>query len=155
METQTMSSNFTVIVSSRHHFGDQPGVFNDLEATPPPFVGSQKNFAFDCPNVDPNETAFLTFQSVGGAHNGNIFVVNGIGGFGGLPRGPRNGWRANTVLVEPRHQLRATGNILRVQARDSAGGPGGNIDDFMVDNVVIVYKARNGLLPPITASPQF
>ena len=150
-----MTSNFTVIVFSRHHFGDQAGVFNDFEATPPPFVGSQNNFVFDCPNVDPSETAFLTFQSVGGAHNGNIFVVNGIGVFGGLPRGPRNGWRANTVLVEPRHQLRATGNILRVQARDAAGGPGGNIDDFMIDNVVIVYKTRNGLLPPVTASPQF
>ncbi len=137
-----MASNFTVILFQRQHFGNEPGTFNDIEPNVP-FVGSAKDFSFNCPNVDPGETAFLMFQSRDVNHQRNVFQVNGIGVYGGLPASPsRETWNGNILLIEPHHQLRETGNVLHVESRNASGGGVGNIDDFMIDNVVIEYKTR-------------
>lgn len=137
-----MASNFTVIQFQRQHFGNQPGTFNDLEPNVP-FVGPTKDFSFDCPNVAPGETAFLMFQSRDVDHQRNGFQINGIDIFGGLPASPsRDTWNGNILLIEPQHQLQETDNVLRVESRNSTGGSGGDIDDFIIDNVVIEYKAR-------------
>ena len=135
-----MATNFTVILFQRQHFGNQPRIFNDIEPDVP-FAGSTKDFAFDCPGINPSETAFLIFQSRDVDHRRNIFQINGVGVLGGLPASPaRDAWNGNILLIEPRHQLRATGNVLHVESRNSSGGPGDNIDDFIIDNVVIMYK---------------
>lgn len=135
-----MATNFTVILFQRQHFGNEPGVFNDIEPNVP-FAGSTKDFSFDCPGVNPSETAFLMFQSRDVDHQRNIFQINGVDVFGGLPASPaRDAWNGNILLVEPHHQLRATGNVLHVESRNSSGGGGDDIDDFIIDNVVIVYK---------------
>lgn len=137
-----MATNFIIILFQRQHFGNEQGTFNDIEPSVP-FVGRTKDFSFNCPNVDPNETAFLTFQSRDVDHQRNVFQINGVNVFGGLPASPdRKTWNGNILLVEPHHGLRATGNVLRVESRNSSGGSGGDIDDFIIDNVVIVYKTR-------------
>ena len=38
---------------------------------------------------------------------------------------------------------RATGNVPHVESRNSSGGRGDDIDDFSIDNVVILYKIRD------------
>lgn len=135
-----MASNFTVILFQRQHFGNTPGTFDDIEPNVT-FVGPTKSFSFDCPSVDPSETAFLTFQSRDVDHQSNVFQVNGVDVFGGLPASPaRNAWTGNILLVEPRHRLRATGNLLHIESRNARGEGGNDIDDFIIDNVVIVYK---------------
>jgi hypothetical protein len=135
-----MATNFTVILFQRQHFGNEPGSFNDIEFNVP-FAGSTKDFSFDCPGVNPAETAFLMFQSRDVDHQRNIFQINGVDVFGGLPASPsRDAWNGNILLLEPHHRLRATGNVLHVESRDSSGGTGNDIDDFIIDNVVIVYK---------------
>ena len=135
-----MGTNFTVIQFQRQHFGNEPGSFNDIEPAVP-FVGPAKDFVFDCPKVDPNDTALLLFQSRDVSHARNAFQVNGIQVFGGLPVSPsRDTWNGNVLLVERHHGLRATGNVLHVESRNTSGGADGNIDDFMIDNVVIQYK---------------
>jgi len=135
-----MATNFTVIQFQRQHFGNEPGSFNDIEPDVP-FVGPAKDFAFDCPKVDPNDTALLLFQSRDVSHTRNVFHVNGIQVFGGLPVSPsRETWNGNVLLIERHHGLRATGNVLHVGSRNASGGAGGDIDDFMIDNVVIQYK---------------
>jgi len=137
-----MATNFIVILFQRQHFGNEQGTFNDIEPNVP-FVGPTKDFSFNCPNVDPGESAFLMFQSRDVDHQRNVFQINGVDVFGGLPASPsRDTWNGNILLIEPRHQLRATGNVLHVESRNSSGGGGGNIDDFIIDNVVIVYKTR-------------
>lgn len=145
-----MATNYTVILSVRQHFGDEQGTFNDIEPNAP-FIGPAKDFPFNCPNVDPGETAFLTFQSRDVDHQRNVFRINGVDVFGGLPASPgRETWNGNTLLIEPHHQLRVTGNVLYVEARNTSGGGGGNLDDFIIDNVVIVYKTRQGgVIQPI------
>ena len=137
-----MASNFTVIQFQRQHFGNEPGIFNDMEPNVP-FVGSAKDFLFDCPNVDPAETAFLVFQSRHVEHQRNVFRVNGTDVFGGLPASPaRDSWNGNILLLEPHHQFRGTGNVLHVESRNASGGSAGDVDDFIIDNVVIEYKTR-------------
>ncbi len=145
-----MATNFTVILFQRQHFGNDPGTFNDIEPDVP-FAGSAKNFSFDCADVDPGETAVLMFQSRDVDHRRNILRVNGVDVFGGLPVSPaRDAWNANVLLIEPHHQLKATGNVLHVESRTSSGESTGDVDDFIIDNVVIVYKILDVSLPSIT-----
>jgi hypothetical protein len=135
-----MATNFTVIVFSRQHFGNDPGTFDDVEPDVP-FAGAAKDFPFDCPGVNPGETAVLMFQSRDVDHARNVFQVNSVDVFGGLPVSPgRDAWNSNTLLIEPRHQLRASGNVLHVESRTSSGNAAGDIDDFILDNAVILYK---------------
>jgi len=135
-----MASNFTVVLFTRQHFGNEQGTFNDIEPDVP-FVGPAKDFPFNCPNVDPSETACLKFQSRDVDHRGNVFQINGVNVFGGLPVSPsRDAWNGNILLVEPRHRLQEAGNVLHVEARNSSGQTVGDIDDFIIDNVVIEYK---------------
>jgi hypothetical protein len=112
------------------------------------FVGQHKDFHFDCPNVDPSKTAFLEFQSMDVSHSHNELNVNNVGVFGGLPVGgtrtaagqPPFAWTSNTMLVESRHRLQPTDNVLHVFATNPPGTPATNVDDFILDNIVIVYK---------------
>lgn len=141
-----MGATFTVIQFQRQHFGNEPGSFDDIEPDVP-FVGAAKEFVFDCPHVDRNDAACLLFQSRDVTHRRNVLQVNGIDVFGGLPMSPsRDSWNGNVLLVERRHQLRETGNVLRIEARNSTGGIGGDVDDFMIDNVIIQYKTMDGQL---------
>ncbi len=150
-----MATNFTVILFQRQHFGNEPGVFNDIEPNVP-FAGSTKDFAFDCPGIDPSETAFLMFQSRDVDHQRNIFQINGVDVFGGLPASPaRDAWNGNILLIEPHHQLRATGNALHVESRNSSGGRGDAIDDFIIDNVVVMYKIPDFSWPLPVATGDF
>jgi hypothetical protein len=137
-----LATDFTVILFTRQHFGNEEGLFDDVEPNVP-FVGPTKDFSFDCSEVDPNETAVLIFQSRDVDHQRNIFEVNGVGVFGGLPASPaKNTWNGNNLLIERCHQLRETGNELHVESRNSSGQGGSNLDDFIIDNVVIMYKTR-------------
>jgi hypothetical protein len=138
-----MATSYTVVLFSRQHFGNQAGVFDDIEPGVA-FVGGAKAFSFDCIGINTAEAAFLMFQSRDVDHQQNILQVNGVDVFGGLPASPaRDAWNGNVLLVERHHQLKATGNVLRIEARRSDGGSDGDVDDFILDNIVIVYKTRD------------
>ncbi len=137
-----MATDFTAVLSQRQHLGNEQGNFNDVEPNVL-FVGPTKDFTFNCPSVNPGETAFLMFQSRDVDHQRNIFRVNGVDIFGGLPASPsKDTWNGNILLLHSRHQLKATDNVLHVESRNARGGGGGDIDDFIIDNVVIVYKTQ-------------
>jgi hypothetical protein len=142
-----MATDFTVVLFQRQHFGDHADAWAAWEPNVP-FVGLKKDFSFDCRNVDPRETAVLMFQSIGVSNPTNVLQVNGVGVFGGLPRvRAGNNWSANILLLEPRHQLKSSDNVLHVEARRHEG----NIDDFIIDNVVILYKTVERQTPQIRA----
>jgi hypothetical protein len=144
-----MTTNFTVILFQRQHFGNDPGSLDDIEPDLP-FAGAAKSFSFDCPEVNPGETALLLFQSRDVDHRGNILQINSVDVFGGVPVSPaRDAWNANILLIEPRHQLKATGNVLNVESRTSSGESTGDVDDFIIDNVVIAYKTLDVSLPSV------
>ncbi len=108
-----------------------------------PFVGPTKDYTFDCPNIRSNETAVLMFQSRDVDHQRNIININDVAVYGAIPASPnRDTWNGNILLVEARHNLRATDNELHIESRNARGGGGSDIDDFILDNIVIMYKSR-------------
>jgi hypothetical protein len=136
----TVPLDFTVIFFSRQHFGDNPNQ-SDIPGT---FVGQAKDYSFDCPKLIAGETAFLLFQSMAVISPDNVFQINGVDVWGGLPANLPLSWFLNVVLVESRHQLRTTGNVLHVESQPYVGSEG-RLNDFVLDNMVIAYKA---LVPP-------
>jgi hypothetical protein len=156
-----MGCDFTVIMDAKHHFGDERSAFSDME--PGVVFGTvDLNTLFDCPNVDPLKTAVLMFQSLGvTTAQRDMFQVNRVNvrgdsgsaeAKGGLPASPNNDeWNGNIQLLDFRHGLKERNNILTIGTRNTSGETGGDEDDFMIDNVVIMYKTRSGAT--IAAAP--
>ena len=139
-----MATSFTVILDQQRHFGNQPDLFGNA-----PFAGPEAEFIFQCPNIDLREDSILMFQARHVSHEENVFLVNGRQVFGGLPVSPtrgsaeESGWNSNVLIInQARHSLQETGNRLFIRSLDSGGGTSGNRDDFVVDNIVILYKSR-------------
>ena len=127
--------DYTVIAASRNHLGDQ------ADELPGTFVGKATNLTFDCPGVDPAQPAVLTFQALSVGSELNVFTVNDKPISGGLPKttGDGGAWSAQSMLVGP-NTLKPRGNLLHLEARTTSGSAAGNIDDFVVDNLVVFYK---------------
>jgi hypothetical protein len=131
-----VGSDYTVILFQRQHFGDEansllPGV---------PFVGKQKDYRFDCPDINSDQAAVLFYNSYDAGPR-DRFEVNGKQLYGGIYEGPGgNRWASHELLVEREFNLKPQGNVLHVEARTKGGNVSGNLDDFILDNVVIMYK---------------
>jgi hypothetical protein len=133
-------SEFTVVVTVRQGFGNEPGYLNSIEPQVP-FVGAHKTFTFQCPNVKTNEPAVLMFQTRAVSHNRNVLSINGTDVAGGIPVSPsKDTWNGNVMLVAP--GVLRTSNQMLVRSRNAAGGDGGDLDDFILDNVVVMYKTH-------------
>ena len=142
-----MAATYTVVLFSRQHVGNAPGLFEEDEPGVA-FVGPAAEWVFDCPGVDASEAAVLMFQSRDVDHRANVLRVNGVDVFGGVPVSPaRDAWNGNVLLVERHHQLQAAGNVLRVEARTADGGTAGDVDDFILDSIVIMYKTVDAAVP--------
>lgn len=136
-----MAADFTVVINVRHHFG------NDHDALPGTSAGKDRDFGFDCPDIDTTQTAVLMFQSLDVDHEKNVISVNQpltgpISVFGGIPVSRSDtDWNGNIMLISP-NSLRDRGNVLHIGARDSRGSILGDVDDFVIDNAVVMYKTR-------------
>lgn len=141
-----MATDFSVIINIRQHFGNDEDYLKNVEPGLP-FVGPTKDFRFDCPDVDPDATALLMFQTRDVDHSKNVFEINPATTeqptiFGGIPVSPnKNAWNGNIMLIRP-GTLRETDNELHIESRNAAGGGGSNLDDFIIDNCVVLYKTR-------------
>jgi hypothetical protein len=137
-----MGSDFTVILHQSAHLGNEPGVLG-----PAPFKGPTFDSPpFSCPNVDPSQRAVLLFQTSNVQSAKNVIRINGSDLFGGIPVSTTASdesliWNGNVALVEA-NVLKASGNVLHLESRNTSGGGGDNIDDFVIDNVVVFFKTR-------------
>jgi hypothetical protein len=134
-----MGSDFTVIIRVRQHFGDDQG------SMPGAFVGNNNSYPFSCPNVDSTQEAVLLFQTLSVDHDKNFIAINSIGAtgepevYGGIPVSRSNqDWNGNVMLIRP--GVLRENNTLRLGARASNGSLLGDIDDFVIDNVVVFFK---------------
>jgi hypothetical protein len=135
-----MSADFTIVTPVRQGFGNEPGYLKSIEPNVP-FVGPTKDFTFPCPNVNPNEAAVLMFQSRDVDSSKNIITINDSPVAGGIPVSPnKDTWNGNVMLITA-GVLKAS-NELHIESRNNSGGGGGDIDDFILDNVVVMYKTR-------------
>ena len=133
-------SDFTIVTHVRQGFGNEPGYLRSIEPNVP-FVGPTKDFTFPCPNVNPNEAAVLMFQSRDVDSSKNIITINASPVAGGIPVSPnKDTWNGNVMLIAA-GVLKAS-NELHIEARNDSGGGGGDIDDFILDNVVVMYKTQ-------------
>jgi hypothetical protein len=156
--------DFTVIAASRHRFGDniqdeKPSV-GEIERgleTDAPLVGLERSFQFLCPNVDPRESAILLFQAQGVTERVHTFELNGQAIFGGIPTsvesdhskrqsGPRSVdmnafWSGTIALINPGMLREANSLLIRVKEFSYSGAI---IDDFIIDNMVMLFKTRAG-----------
>jgi hypothetical protein len=155
-----MALDFTIITDVRQRFGDmirdekpslrerESGIEDDA-----PFVGWEKSFAFRCPSVDRSQFALLLFQTLGVSVRQGL-EINGQTIFGGIApsvdfesrilgsgseahqdRSAIARWNGNVMLIHP--NVLQESNILRVHAAEMTAG---NVDDFVMDNVVVVFK---------------
>src|SRR5262245_12356593 len=167
-----MALDFTIITDVRQRFGDSArGEKESPQGRAGPeadtLVGLERSFAFRCPSVDRKQFAILLFQTLGVALRQGL-EINGQTIFGGIAPsvdpaarilGPRAEspedrttlatWNGHVMLIHP--GVLQENNILRIRAADATAA---NIDDFLVDNVVVVFKtalrdgARGGAAKP-------
>ena len=151
-----MAVDYTVIMSVRQRFGDnkkEDGL--NLIETEAPFVGQAKDFPFPCPSVDRSQPAVLQLESLGVSFRG-ILQINGVAIFGGLTAGPgvlnspvggglTPTWKTHSLIVQENVLLDQ--NVLHLEAVSTTDG---NVDDFVIDNVVIHFKTRRaGPIGPV------
>lgn len=131
-----MASDFVVVIDVRHHFGNETGYFGPNLL----FAEKNKEFHFDCPGLDPRSWAVMMFQARDVDNDKNHLSVNGNVIFGGIPISSRkDDWNANVALINPAW-LQAADNVLRIGSRDDRGSLLGDTDDFMIDNLVVLYR---------------
>lgn len=143
-----MAMDFTVINPVRQRFGNKKEEdFDLMPEMDAPYVGTSKEFPFDCPNVDGTQSGILQFESLGiGANSSSRSIsINGSDLFGGLRTNPwtfvgqalLHSWRPHFILVH--ENVLRENNVLKIES--------GN-DDFVIDNLVIMFKVRSsGSLP--------
>jgi hypothetical protein len=144
----TMSADFTVIQPYRQRFGDQS---TDLEASlaeqDAEFVGLSKSFVFACKGVAGSEQAVLQFETLGvstplddfqSARPRNILRINGSDIPGGITQGEGRYWKTHSMIV-PGDVLRED-NVLYIECPIMAREHSIHYDDFIIDNITIMYK---------------
>ena len=152
-----MALDFTVMMSVRQRFSDSERDDFGLE-TDAPFVGLRKDYSFNCPDVDSSQSAVIFFQSQG-VNIGRPLKINNVTIFGGIRSSVEQTastgrvvsgstvlidqaiiakWNGNIMLVQ-NGVLRATNNILQIESDG---------DNFIIDNVVILFKTRTGVVSP-------
>ena len=148
-----MPCDFTIILPEIMHLGDEEGMFADAPLFPDAFQGHESRpLRFGCPNNVREERAVLFFQTRDVDLATNAIQINGSDLFGGIPVSSTGDaespiWNGNVALVDA-HRLHVSGNVLHLGARNSSGGTSGNVDDFLIDNVVILYKTRRSAPEP-------
>jgi hypothetical protein len=169
-----MYVDFTVIIRVQHRFGqdDSPPLRGEEQAL---FVGAAKEWEFFTNFADSRVDAILLFQSYGVSHRRNVLTINSQQVAGGIPLSidlsymtggegshshsyytggggyhfhsqsieERPVWNSNVLLVS--NLINGGRNVLRIEARDQDGGKGGQLDNFIIDNVVILYKTDENL----------
>jgi hypothetical protein len=119
-----------------------PQLFGDKDTTSQFAVnrGQDHEYSFNLPGVDRNKAAILMLRTALVSHKLNSFTINGhpLKIFHG--RGHEDSEFSTDHVEVPGWMLKETGNELKISARNSSGGLGGDLDDFLVDDVVLIYK---------------
>ena len=133
-----MSTDFTIVLDSPQHFGNTEGRFKK-DVPDAEFVGQLKTYTFGTPRADGGK-GLLMFEALGVNSRHNVLMVNGKDVSGGLRRVVEHEWQGHVTVV-PEGAFRPDGdNELLVESRTLQGESEGNLDDFVVTNVVAMFK---------------
>ena len=129
------TANFVSIAVGNQHFGDDPGAFGGSGT----YRGDDYDYYFNAPGVDPNRSAILMLSSFDVATHCNVVKINGVSISGALVAQESPEW-ASRIGYVPAGVLKATGNVLHIATRNVSCTTGGNLDDFLIYNVVLLYQ---------------
>jgi hypothetical protein len=128
--------SYAYIITSPQYFGDDP----NESGVSVVHRGQDHEYSFDLPGVDRTKVAVLMLKTFDLDYNLNSFTINGRSL---LVRRHISGSEFFADHIEvPGFFLKETGNELKISSRNSSGGVTGELDDFIVDDVVLVYKTR-------------
>lgn len=120
---------------------------------PGAFKGNEEFYNFDCPDIDPSISAVLMFETIDVDTDRNVFEINSSPVPGGIPIStPRDSWNGNIMLTGA-NVLRETGNVLHIKSLTGGLEASGAIDDFVIDNVVVLYKTKGTRPTGVGTSP--
>ena len=129
-------SNFRYLINSPRggdSFGDEPGSVGGT------YKGTAFTYEFPLPGVDPAQKAVVILSSRSVSVSCNTFEINGVQ-IGAALRDHNDStvWETETAQI-PGGVLKATDNKLRIGAMSASCNTSGNLDDFIVANLVIHY----------------
>jgi hypothetical protein len=136
LAAQDVTAKLALTITSTQHFGDNP---EELGGT---FVGDDLELrGLNFPGlINASSSHLLMLQTFGVNVSCHVFEINGVQIPGALrDRNNVNEWVTEIAQI-PANVLKASGNTLRIVARNNACGAGGDLDDFAIDNVVIFYR---------------
>lgn len=142
-----MASDFTIVQMVRQRFGDANVAVEEPQVEQEaPFVGASKEYVFTCPNILSGAAGVLQFESLGvstgqGSNPRNVLQINGVDIPGAITPGDGRLWKTHSLIV-PDGVLRLH-NTLRIEAVRFGIGITA-IDNFIIDNIVVFFKARSG-----------
>jgi hypothetical protein len=138
--TLAAGSDFVYVFGSGgggDHFGDESG------SMPGVFRGSERTYTFTLPGVDPSEEGQVILSTFAVDVTCNRFEINGTQ----IPvfrnHNDERVWETDTFRI-PTNLLRAGANAnrLTIRALNTSCNNGGNLDDFVVANIVVHYKTQ-------------
>jgi len=124
-------SSFRVLIGSPVHLGDS-GVGDGYEVT------------FDAPGVNAGMRAVLLLRTRDVDFSNNVITINGVAVTNALlpHNNDHDGEYFSEIGMVENNTLLETGNTLFIGARNENGVISGNLDDFDIDNVVLMYRVR-------------
>jgi hypothetical protein len=134
-----MSTSFTVITTASQHYGDHEGMF-EKEAPGSTFVGAGNTQSFGVSGIDTGQQAILMFRSFNVNFRTNVLSLNGQTLERAIARSVEREWKTQMVILPP-GLVKDGENELRIESRTRTGDSDGNLDDFLITDLVLWYQA--------------
>jgi hypothetical protein len=124
-----------ILITPVHLKDDDPGYASGIKP-------AYHHPEIDLPDVDPDRDAIFLIKIRGIGHAKNIFTFNGmpLRVVPVLASGEDSYFTAHCFIY--RSYLKEKGNVLRIYLRNSRGGVTGELDDFHVDQMGIIYSTK-------------
>ncbi len=133
-----MSSSFTVITTASHHFGDHEGMFEKEDPTAT-FVGHAHSAEFEVSGIDAGQQSLLIFRSFNVNFRTNVLAINGQVVERAIARSVEREWKTQLVIL-PAGLVKDGSNTISIESRTRTGESEGNLDDFLVTDLVLQYQ---------------
>jgi hypothetical protein len=128
------ASDFTLVITSNHSFGDV--------SSGGTFQGEDQSYPFTLPSNLGSGRMLVMLTARGVGNNCNRFEVNGTQINGILVNRDNSNEQHTELFDVPPNVLKPGANTLYIRAVNSSCTAGGNLDEFVLNNVVFLYHVQ-------------
>lgn len=133
-----MATGYKVIIKGKHHFGNRENTFQQYERDVS-FKGARNTYEIDLPDIDTSQPAVLSFRTFEVDWRNNVFTLNGESIIDALtPKSQDHTWSTHQLII-PEGLLVQGSNRLIIEARNRQGGVTGNLEDFIIADVILMF----------------